>query len=395
VTGTAGVPAVAASRAEVAPLSRKRAIAVWSLVGFATLILFISSLTLWVKRQALDTDAFVESSGQLLENDDVRGALSIALVNALYNNVDVTARVQRALPPQQKGLAPVVAGALRDFSERAANRLLESPRVQGLWEQVNRRAHKNLIAVLNGEDVRRFHTENGQVVLDLSPLVTRLGQRLGISEKLPPDAGKITVLKSNQLDTAQTAFKVIKALTVFIVFVVLILYGLAIYLAQGHRRRIFRDIGVCVLFVGLLVLIVRRLVGNWIVDSLVKSDVDRPAGHAVWWIETELLRDIGIALIAYGAITVAGAWLAGPARWATAFRRWLAPWFREQPVLVFATVAFVYLLVILWGPTAASRQLIGILVLGALIMFGVELLRRQTLEEFPATTAVPPPATEG
>jgi hypothetical protein len=395
VTGTAGVPAVAASRAEVAPLSRKRAIAVWSLVGFATLILFISSLTLWVKRQALDTDAFVESSGQLLENDDVRGALSIALVNALYNNVDVTARVQRALPPQQKGLAPVVAGALRDFSERAANRLLESPRVQGLWEQVNRRAHKNLIAVLNGEDVRRFHTENGQVVLDLSPLVTRLGQRLGISEKLPPDAGKITVLKSNQLDTAQTAFKVIKALTVFIVFVVLILYGLAIYLAQGHRRRIFRDIGVCVLFVGLLVLIVRRLVGNWIVDSLVKSDVDRPAGHAVWWIETELLRDIGIALIAYGLVAIAGAWLAGPTRWATAFRRWLAPWFREQPVLVFAAVAFVYLLVILWGPTAASRQLIGILVLGVLIMFGVEMLRRQTLEEFPATTTALPPATEG
>jgi hypothetical protein len=390
VTGTADVPAVAASRAEVAPLSRKRAIAVWSLVGLATLILFISSLTLWVKRQALDTDAFVKSSGQLLENDDVRGALSIALVNALYNNVDVTARVQRALPPQQKGLAPVVAGALRDFSERAANRLLESPRVQGLWEQVNRRAHKNLIAVLNGEDVRRFNTENGMVVLDLSPLVSRLGQRLGISEKLPPDAGKITVLKSNQLDTAQTAFKVIKALTVFIVLVVLILYGLAIYLAQGHRRRIFRDIGVCVLFVGLLVLIVRRLVGNWIVDSLVKSDVDRPAGHAVWWIETELLRDIGIALIAYGLVAVAGAWLAGPTRWATAFRRWLAPWFREQPVLVFAAVAFVYLLVILWGPTAASRQLIGILVLGVLIMFGVEMLRRQTLEEFPATKVATP-----
>jgi hypothetical protein len=51
--------------------------------------------------------------------------------------------------------------------------------------------------------------------------------------------------------------------------------------------------------------------------------------------------------------------------------------------------------VILWGPTAASRQLIGILVLGVLIMFGVEMLRRQTLEEFPATTTALPPATEG
>jgi hypothetical protein len=392
MSSTAEVPAAATSRSAVAPLSKRRAIAVWTLLVLATLITFISSLTLWVKRQALDTDAFVNASGQMLENNDIRNAVSIALVNALYNNVDVTARVQQALPAQQKGLAPVVAGALRDFSERAANRLLAAPRAQALWEEVIRRSHKNLIAVLNGESVRRFHTANGNVVFDVSPLVTRLGQRLGISEKLPPDAGKITILKSDQLSAAQRAFKIIKALTVFIIFVVLILYGLAIYLAQGHRRRILRASAISLIFVGLLVLIVRRLGGNYIVNSLVKSDVDRPAGHAAWYIETQLLRDIAIALIAYGAVALFGAWLAGPTRWATASRRWLAPWFRDQPLLVFGAVAFLYLLVILWGPTNASRQLLGILVLGVLVFFGVEMLRRQTLQEFPAERSLPPPA---
>jgi hypothetical protein len=390
--GTAEATAVTAARPAAAPLSKRRAIAVWTLIVLATLIAFVSSLTLWVKRQALDTNAFVNASGQMLENNDIRTAVSISLVNALYNNVDVTARVQKALPAQQKGLAPVVAGALRDFSERAANRLLASPRAQTLWEEVIRRAHKNLIAVLNGESVRRFHTANGNVVFDVSPLVTRLGQRLGISEKLPPDAGKITILKSNQLDAAQKAFKVIKALTVFVILVVLILYGLAIYLAEGHRRRILRASAISLIFVGLLVLIVRRLAGNYIVNSLVKSDVDRPAGNAAWYIETQLLRDIAIALIAYGAVALFGAWLAGPTRWATASRRWLAPRFRDQPLLVFGAVAFIYLLVILWGPTTASRQLLGILVLGVLVFFGVEMLRRQTLQEFPAERSLPPPA---
>jgi len=343
-------------------LSRKRAIAVWSLVVLATLLLLISSLTVWVKRQALDTDAWTKASGQLLADDEVRGALSIYLVNTLYSNVDVTARVKKALPPERSGLAPVISGALREFSERAANQLLASPRAQALWEQVNRRAHKNLIAVLNGDDVRRFSTADGTVVFDVSPLVKRLGDRLGISAKLPPDAGKITILKADQLSAAQNGFKAIKALTVFLVLVVLGLYALAIYLAHGHRRRIFLATAVSFVLVGLLVLLVRRLTGDWIVDSLVKTDTVKPAGRTVWSI-------------------------AGPSGWAVSVRRRLAPTFRDHPGETFTGVAFLYLLFILWSPTAATRQIAGILVLGALLVLGVLLLRRQTLAEFPAERA--------
>jgi hypothetical protein len=377
-------PAASPRQDGAAPISRERAIAVWALVAAATLLLLISSLTVWVKRQALDTDAWTNASGRLLADDDIRGALSIYLVNTLYTNVDVTARVKKALPPERSGLAPVIAGALREFSERAANQLLSGPRVQAAWEQVNRRAHENLIAVLNGDDVRRFETENGTVVLDLSPLVQRLAARLGLTEKLKPDAGKITILESDQLDAAQTAFKAIKALTVFLVLVVLGLYALAIYLARGGRRKILRVSAASFVLVGMILLLVRRLAGDWIVDSLVKADTVRPAGSAVWAISTELLLDIGIALIAYGIIGLVGAWLAGPSGWAVGIRRRLAPTFQDQPGVVFAVVGFVYLLVILWGPTGATRQLLGIVILGGLIMFGVEVLRRQTVEEFPA-----------
>jgi hypothetical protein len=369
------------------PLSRRRAIAVWSLVVLATLLLLISSLTVWVKRQALDTDSWTNASGRLLADDEVRGALSIYLVNTLYSNVDVTARVREALPPQRSGLAPVVSGALREFSERAANQLLASPRAQALWENVNRRAHQNLIAVLNGDDVRRFSTADGTVVFDVSPLVQRLGQRLGISEKLPPDAGKITILKANQLDSAQKAFKAIKALTIFLVLVVLGLYALAIYLARGHRRKVFRAIAASFVLVGVLLLLIRRLAGDWIVDSVVKTDTVKPAGQAVWAIGTELLYAAGFALIAYGVVGLVGAWLAGPSGTAVSLRRRLAPTLRDQPVETFAVVAFAYLLLILWGPTAALRQLVGVVILGGLLLLGVVVLRRETLAEFPADRA--------
>jgi hypothetical protein len=375
-------PSPATTPNAVSALSRRRAILVWSLVVAAALLLLVASLTIWVKRQALDTDAWTNVSGQMLEDPQIQSALSTYLVNTLYDNVDVTARLRDALPPERAGLAPLLAGALQQVSQQIASRVLASPRFQALWVEANRRAHENLLAVLEGEDVRRFQTAEGSVVLDLSPLVERFANRLGISERLPEDAGKVTILESDQLDTAQTTVKAIKALSVLIGFVVLALYGLAIFLAHGHRRRILRASAASLVVIGLIVLIVRRAGGDWVVGSLVNVDAVRPAADAAWAIGTDLLRNIGFALIAYGLVGVVAAWLAGPTSWAVDIRRRLAPTFREQPAIIFGGVALAYLLLILWGPTPASRQLLTIVVFGVILFFGVEMLRRQTLAEF-------------
>lgn len=367
------------------PLSRNRVIAVWSLVGLATLLLLVGSLTIWVKRQALDTDAWTDASGELLANEEIRGQLSIYLVDTMFTNADATARIEEALPPERAGFAPIIAGALRDVAIRAANQLLASAPAQELWEEANRRAHQNLIAVLEGEDVRRFTTEDGTVVLDLSALVERLGSRLGLAEDLAPNGGMITILESDQLDTAQTSLKVFKALSIFVVVLVFFLYGLAIYLARGRRREILRATALSFAFVGVLLLIVQRVAGDVVVDSLIPTDATRPAGENAWLIGTDLLRALAVALIAYGLLALIGAWLAGPTRPAVAVRRRLAPSFRDQPWLVFGLVGFAFLLLIAWGPTPATRQILGILFLGGLLFFGVAMLRRQTLAEFPAS----------
>jgi hypothetical protein len=375
-----------AARAEGAPLSRNRAIAVWALVVSASLLLLISSLTVWVKRQALDTDAWTNTSGQMLANDEIRQQLSIYLVDTIFTSSDATARIQAALPANRAGLAPVIAGALRNFAVQAADRFLATSQAQALWEAANRKAHENLLAVLNGEDVGRFQTAEGSVVLDLSPAIHRLQDRLGLTgERLGPDAGKITILNSDQLSTAQTSLKVIKALTIVLVLVVLFLYGLAIYLARGHRRRILRASAASFVIAGVLLLVIQRVVGNEVVNSLVSTDAIRPAGRDAWIIGTELLRGIAVALIAYGVLAIIGAWLAGPTRWATSIRRWLAPVFRDQPWAVYGIVAVAFLLVLAWGPTQSTRTWFGILLLGGLLFFGVAMLHRQTVAEFPET----------
>jgi hypothetical protein len=41
--------------------SRTRSILVWGLFVFGTLVVFVGSLTVWVNRQALNTDSWVEA----------------------------------------------------------------------------------------------------------------------------------------------------------------------------------------------------------------------------------------------------------------------------------------------------------------------------------------------
>jgi hypothetical protein len=372
----------APSGGESAPLTRKRAIAVWTLVVVASILILLSSLTIWVKRQALDTNAWTDASGQMLANDEIRQQLSIYLVDTLFSSADATARIQQALPPNRQALAPVISGALQNVAVQAADRILETPKAQALWEEANRRAHQNLIAVLEGKDVRRFETANGEVVLDLSPLVQRLSDRFGIQAS--PGAGKITILHSGQLKNAQRGLKVIKVLSVFLLVLVLFLYGLAIYLARGHRRRILRATAVSFLFVGVLVLVIQRITGGVVIDSLIKTDAIRPAGNAAWGIGTALLRSVAYALILYGVAGLIGAWLAGPTRWAVAARKRLAPVFEDQAWMIYVAVAVLFLLLLAWGPTQATREWWGILLLGGLLFFGVAMLHRQTVREFPA-----------
>ena len=206
-------------------------------------------------------------------------------------------------------------------------------------------------------------------------------QKLGIT--LPPKTGQIVIMRSNQLKAVQDIAGAIKGLAIVLPLIMVGLFILAVWLARNWRRVALRTTGWCFIGIGLGVLIVRRVLGNTIVDSLVKVEANKPAVHDVWSIATTLLYDIAVALVVYGIVVAVAAWLAGSTRPATAVRRALAPSMRERVMTVYATCAGVFLVLIVWGPTPAFRQLIPLIVLAVLIVLGVEALRRKTAAEFP------------
>ena len=365
----------------------------WTLVVIAAVIGLVAALNVWVKRQALSTDNWTNASAQLLENDQIRSALSVYIVNLAFANADVSKRLQQRLPPQFDPLAPALAVALQQGATRTLDNLLARPRVQELWKQANRRAHKQFIALLDGKD-SALKSTNGNVVLDLKPIVRRLADELGIGGRLegrlPENAGQIVIMKGNQLETARNGVKVIKVLSYFLFFLVIALYAAAIYLAR-ERRKLLLGVGISVLVVGLLVLVVRRFAGNYLVDALTGNPDAKGAVNAVWAIETALLRNVGVNAVIYGIVIIFAAVIAGPSRAARWVRRVSAPTMRDHPVVLYGLVSLVLFLILLAGPTDAQR-IFPLLILFAFAYAGVEVLRRQTMREFPAPTQQEVPA---
>jgi hypothetical protein len=357
-----------------------------ALVVLGSLIAFVAIFSIWANRQALNTDNWVNTSGRLLANKKVDEQLSNYLSEQLFANVEVKKELEGALPPKLAPLAGAAASGLHQLAPQIAERALENPHVQTLWADANRAAHERLLEVLDGGG-KTVSTENGEVTLDLSNLVSQIGSELGvgegITEKLPADVGKVTILKSDQLSAAQSGAQAVRHLPIILVLLALILFVAAVYLAGPRRRRTLRAVGFGLIVAGLLVLILRSLGGHVLVHSLVKNPTAKPAVEAIWSIATSLLVTVAASTLAFGILIVIGAFLAGPTGIATALRREAAPYIREQRLVAWAAGLVVFLVLIAWAPIAAFHKPLGILVFAILFALGLELLLRQTLREFP------------
>ena len=371
-------------------LSRRRRYAIWALIIVASLIALGASVATWANRQMLDNSSWKHASAKLIEDPQIRSALSIYLVDQLYTSVDVAAGLQQRLPSNLQPLAGPLAGALRQPATNAVDRLLDAPRVQKLFVDASSVAQQKLVKVLEDDTGFGITTGAGVVTLDLGQLVGELGSELGLPPaalaKIPADAGVITVMRSDQLGAAQNGVRLIEVLSVWLLVLVLGLFALAVYLAHGRRRSVLRNIGWAFVLVGLLTLLARRVTGNYAIDALTMPEYEDESRRA-WLITSEILGQIGWAMVLYGLVAMLGAVLAGPTRAGVALRSRIAPVLNARPGVAWATVAGAYLLLVLWGGTHALRTAWGVVLLGALIAGGVVALRRETLREFPTVGA--------
>ncbi len=381
-TGTAATAAPAAPQS----IARRRLVLVDALIALATLLAIVGMLSVWANRLLFDPDNWASTSTQLLQNSEIRTATANYLVDQLYANVDIAGLIKSGLPPRLAPLAGPAAGALRSAAVKGAELALTRPEIQSVWATANRAADRTFIAIVNGGK-GPVKVNQGAVTLDLASIVddvaSRLGLPAGLGEKLPPSVAKLTVFKSNQLKYVQNGGRAVRSLALWLTILVPLLYALAVFIARRHRRRTLMTVGFAIVFAGVLGIAARAILISQVTDSLVSDASLRPAVRAVVGIATGDLSEIADGFVLVGAVLVAAAWFAGPARPATSARRAIAPFLREQPVPSFAITAAVMTLIYIWNPIEATGTAVGII--GSLILafFGTEMLRRQTAVEFP------------
>jgi hypothetical protein len=371
--------------AAVRPPSRARVVATYLLVAVAAFLLVLTTLAVWVDRVALNTGVFADTSSELIEDETVRSAVATGTIDEIYDAVDVEEELEGPLPEDVESLAGPTAATLREVGPAIVERALQQPRLQRLWREAVSRSHATLVEVLE-ERSGTVSTREGVVTLDLGDIVLEAADRIGVrdtvEERIDEDTGRIEIFRSDDLDTAQDAVRLLNASAWVLPILTLAVFALAFGLSGGRRRLALRAIGVAVFLAGVIGLLAVNLIGWYVVGELTTDKQSHAAGENAWDTITELLRGSFRLQIVVGLLVLLAAWVAGPSARAVAVRRTLAPALRQRRY-AYGALAVVVLALLLTGRVGDFASLLGELVLVGLLAAWIEWMRRQTLVEFP------------
>lgn len=361
---------------------RKASIA--ALLAVGTLLWIGFGLGLWAERQLLDTDQWVNTSDELLENESIRTAVGLFIVDRLFDSEEVQARIEEVLPPRLDPLAGPAAAGLKEVARRNAPRLLGTEVALNAWREANEAAHGRLIALVEGET-------GGNLTLDLGTLFEQIAEGTGLPpeavDRLPPEVSSLQIASGENLQTAQDALDLLKTVVWVLLGLAVVAFASAIGLSRDRRRTVL-SVGACLMFAAVAILAARRLAGDAVVEALADAPNAMGAADDAWAISTGLLVDAAQGSFLFGLFIVTGAWLAGAGRRATAVRRVSAFAMREHAGAVRAALGVAILLLVIWGPVPWTQRFWTIVIFTVVAFVWLEWIRRRTLEEFPDQ---PPP----
>ena len=378
-------PDPAAAPSAKAP-SRGRAVAVVVLLVLAPIVFAVGAIATWVDRTALDNATWADVTEQIVHDPAVSVPLSAALAQRVQERADFQGRLSTSLPPNLQPLAAPAAGALNELVQRAAVRVVESPRGVELMVKASRVAQAQSIAIIDGT-TPLGDVEDG-ITISVSDLLAELSAQLGLPgvvSNLPVADKQIVIVPEKNLSTIRTVVDTLRILSTWTIFVGLALFAAAVWLAADRRRAVFWS-AMSLIGVALLLVIAKVAVGGILPGEVAVTDSGEEAATAIWNIVSAGLIDISKTMAAVGIIGVAGAWLVGSSPRATRARGVVGPLISDARY-AYGGLAAVLLLLIAWGPTQGARTLVTIVIVTVLAVVGLEVLRRQTAGE--ADVAMP------
>jgi len=317
------------------------------LVALSCLLVLLSTTVVWSHRTLLNTGTFVGTVAPVFKDPAVDSAVAARATDKLFAELNLQARLHAALPPKASFAAVPITNATKGFVAGELTKVLASPKFQAVWTGTLTTTHRQLVAVLRGQNTAAVSTSGGYIVLNTVPAinqalkkvsglasnltgkhvtlptitsaevpqqqVAKLSKALGVT--LPSNFGQITLVRSSDLATVRRGVKAFDGLTLVLPLVTIALIALSLWLSVNRRRTVLQ----LAVGVSLLMIVERRVVLHE--QSVLASDAHNPQ------LASTVLGDLlhGFFVLTAWVLGVALAvliiaLLAGPYRWAAALR---------------------------------------------------------------------------
>jgi hypothetical protein len=305
---------------------RWRRITCGVLVVIVCVLAPLSLLAVWTRNTLLNTDQYVETVGPLAEEPAIQNAVADRVVQALVTNVDLEGEIKDALPERAAFVAPFVASGIENFARDASLRLMESDQFAQLWNDANRRAHTQVVAVLTGEGGDKVSTDDGKVVVRLGPIVETVREQLSkLGLDVFGDSGgqrasrELVLFQSDTLTQIQGGVDLLDEIAVWLPILLLVLLVLALAISPNRRRTLLRT--AIWIAVGMALVLVLFNVGRtFYLDAATGAGANRDAAEVAYNQILSFLRLSARTAFVVAVIVAIGAWVAGPGKTATRIR---------------------------------------------------------------------------
>ncbi|NUS90245.1 MAG: hypothetical protein HOY75_48040, partial [Streptomyces sp.] len=306
------------------------------LLVLAVLLAPLAVVATWAHEEVSDTGRYVQTVAPLASDPAVQSAVTDRLTKRVVDNVDVagvTAALTKALdrvgaPPRVADSARLLTGPLKTALTTAVHdvvaKVVHSDQFAQVWTAANRRAHAAVVKVLTGEGPSAVQARGNTIVLDIGTLIDNVKHRLvhegyARAAHIPTVERTVPLLKTDKLDKAQNAMRLLNVLGVWLPITALVLAALAVGTAPAHRVALMSvGIGVAVMMLVLLVglAVLRRVY----LDSVPPTTLPEDAAATIYDTFVRFLRESTRTILVIAVITALSGYLYGPGRGARAVR---------------------------------------------------------------------------
>lgn len=300
---------------------RSTAVVVLMALGFV--LVPTAGVAVWTRNTLLNTDRYVETVAPLADSQAVVDDVANAITDQIFAEVDVETLLQENLPPELSFAAGPITGQIESTTRSLVVKALESDRFDVLWREINREASASVVGVVTGKDTTDvLQIENGQLFLELKPVIEDVKARLGeqgltLVDKLPAVGGSVQLPVANvsYIQDAQTAVRGLNTLANVLPWVAALCFLGAVLLARNRRRALVWTgglISAAALLVGLSLAVGRGVY----LDSVTSDMVSTETAAVVFDTVVRFLRN-GVRVFFFLGVALAfGAAVTGPAAWA-------------------------------------------------------------------------------